>query len=369
MTETTSNTQSVVLTKKDPLFNKYLWGTFSDSQIAIPEKTTNVGTREETVEFRIYDKKQIKRPNVLIRSLFLVNIEFIFFLLIPLFLVCVKNLLYKRFFDPYSLVLTFISSIFFMYGLRVRRDVSEYVRGYDRITSNGKTKPLMQGFVRAAYANNLGLFLILMSYFLLWKVYIRQPEMIRVSVIFTILLVIREVLSSMKLKIRQWSTFIVFLFMGVGLMSQYQVALGSGVDTEIIVLGVVWGHAALFLHYLDQFRNLPELKSHNYKTVLSHLELEKSKKFLTTWWCLLIVFWAIFHKFYASVYFGWFTCFILIFWSIPTFIKIASVHQLDKSELEYVYRVGRRIFILMACILVAEYAWYLYRFFYFNAVS
>lgn len=355
-----NNSTKITVQKNDPKFKFYLWGTFSNFQMAVHEQTENVGTPNETVTYNIINKLDLKRPNTFVRSFTLVPWVYLFFLLVPAYLVIVKNVIYKRLFDPMGMLNIFISSVILLVGIIIRYNVLQYITGYDRVVSSGVNKPLRKGWISAFNANLTGWFWIITAFFIQWPLYRRQPESIRVAVVIAILLLLGELIESGSFKLKQWGKLILFLLAGPGLFSAYQVAMGSGVDTEVLVLGSMWGQAVTFLFFLNQFRYLSDLHDKHVVCTLNQLGLDKAKKFLVLWWCIFIIMWAIYHRFYASTFWMWFSSFVLIFWSFPSFIKISSVMSPQESVLKYIQRVGVRLFILMLIIIITESTWYLY---------
>jgi 1,4-dihydroxy-2-naphthoate octaprenyltransferase len=350
----------VTLKKTDVQFSQYIWGTFSNTERALPIESLNNGTTHESVTFEIKKNDEIQKPSYLVIMSRLLKWNYFFLLLIPFLYVFVKNLVFQRIFDPISFGLAAVSSVFLFAGLNIRNDILDHVSGFDRIIKSSGPKPLLLGWITAHKANQISLALSVFAIMLAIPVCIRQHEALRVVVISLILLIVGNFFNKNNYKFNYFSEFILFLILGPTLCAGYQVSMGSGVDTEILVFGTVWGVAVLFLLYIVQFYNLFETSQVGIKNTLTKMGFDKSKTFLISWWIFFIVLWATYHYFYASVFSLWFGTNILIFWSWPTFIKIKQAHSPIGSQLAKVRRAAYRAFALMVAILIVELSSYVY---------
>ncbi|MBC7457652.1 MAG: UbiA family prenyltransferase [Bdellovibrionaceae bacterium] len=350
----------LTLKKTDTNFSSYIWGTFSNTERALPIESLNTGTIQESVTFEIKTLEEIKQPSDLAIFSRLIKWNYFFLLFLPLFYITIKNFLFQRIFDTASFGLAALSSIFLFAGLNIRNDVLDHVSGFDRvIKSNGK-KPLLLGWTTAESANHISWILCIIAIALAVPVCIHQREAIRVVGITLCLFLAGNFLNKNNYKFSHLSEFILFLILGPALCAGYQVAMGSGVDTEILVFGAAWGVAVLFLLYIVQFANLFETSQAGIKNTLTKMGFDKSKTFLILWWSFFIVLWVVYHYFYASRFWLWFGTAILIFWSFPTFIQIKNTHSPIGSDLIKVRKAGSRTFASMVGILVVELSWNIY---------
>lgn len=352
--------QFVTLNKKDSLFSKYIWGDFSQNLVAIPIESLNIETEQESVTFEVKEKKHIKSPHPFFILLRLMKWNYFFLIFVPFYYVWVKNTLYDRLYDVQSFYMAVLSSIFLFAGLNIRNDVLDHVNGFDRIIKSRNPKPILSGWVTARSANNLAWGFIFIALILALPALYRQIEALRAAVVVFSLFIIGNFLTKNSYKYSYFSEFILFLILGPGLCAGYQTALGSGVDTEILVFGSVWGTGVLFLLYINQFANLFETSQAGIGNTLTKMGFDHSKKFLGRWWALFLLFWVVHHHYYASIYWTWFATATLVFWSFQIFIKLSNVESPMGSQLYRVRRTGYRIFLLMVSLLILEQTWYLY---------
>lgn len=345
--------------KSDADFNSFLMGTFSNTHAALPVQSLNVGTADEVVTFEIVHVFDIKRPNYFVYWLHLIKLRQFILILFPLLYVITKNYVDNRFFDPFSLSLASVAMILLFAGLNVRNDVLDHVSGFDRVNFSHSPKPIAKGWITASEASFLSSFLIAMGFLFSIPVMILQREEIRVVLIIAVLALIGKFFQKNSYKNQRIGEVILFLLMGPGLVSGYQVAVGAGVDTEVLAFGFVWGVGILFLQHLNNFSHLmtsTQAKIHN---TMTRFGFDRSKKFLILWWALFLFLWLIYHFLYAGFFWTWFGGAVLFFWSIPTAIKLSAIHSPVGSDLVEAKKVGYRNFILAVVVWTVEQVWHL----------
>lgn len=352
----------ITLKKSDTQFQSYLWGKFSSSQRALPQATLNLDSPEETVTFEIVDKKSIQKPAGLHVFFALIKFQNLYFILLPLFYVCVKNYVDNRFFDPLSLAMAAVAMLFMFAAFNIRNDVNDHISGYDRVNvaqRGAYGKPIHLGWITATQASKLSSILTLIAMLLSLPVMMRQPEEARVIAVSAVLMMAGRLLTKNSYKNQRWGEVIFFILAGPGVISGYQVALGAGIDTECLGFGILWAWAIQFLLHLNNFSHILTSSQAGIKNTMTNAGFDKAKKILIGWWVIFIALWVLYHYHYASVFWSYLTTLILIFWSIPTFIKISEIQSPAGSELGDLRQVGYRNFLLMCFLIVIEFAWYL----------
>ncbi len=349
----------ITLKKKDSDFQNYLWGKFSKTQIALPMATMNLDSPEETVTFEIVDKSLVKRPSGFKIFLSLIKFQNLFLILLPLFYVLVKNYVDNRFRDPQTCLIATFAMLFIFAALNIRNDVNDHVSGYDRVNISPSEKPINKGWITAAQASAMSWLLTLIAMIISLPVMLRQPEEARVIAVVIVLIFAGRLLSKNSYKNQRWGEVIFFILAGPGVVSGYQVALGAGVDTEVLAFGILWAWGIQFLVHLNNFNHILTSSQAGIKNTMTNAGFDKAKKILIGWWCAFIVLWVLYHYFYASTFWSYLTTVVLIFWSIPTFIKVSEIQSPLGSDLTDAKRVGYRNFLLMCVLIVIEFYWYL----------
>lgn len=352
----------VTLKKSESDFQKYLWGNFSSAECAIPMSTLNLDSPEETITFEVVDKSSIQKPSGFTVFFTLIKFQTLYLILVPLFYVLVKNYADNRFFDPASCGIAAIAMLFLFAAFNIRNDINDHISGYDRVNiiHRGQYgKPIKLGWITASKAATISWFLTLIAMVLSFPVMLRQREEARVILVALVLIVAGRLLSKNSYKNQRWGEIIFFILVGPAVLSGYQVALGAGVDTEVLAFGILWAWGIQFLVHLNNFSHILTSSQAGIKNTMTNAGFDKAKKILTLWWCAFICLWVLYHYFYSNVFWSIFTTMILVFWSIPTLIKINETQSPVGSELIALKKVGYRNFLLMCILIFFELYWYL----------
>ena len=344
----------ITLKKTNADFNRYLMGTFSDTEVAIPTQSLNLGTQNETVTFEIIPIEFIQRPNYFMYWVYLVKLRSFLYFLMPLYAVLTKNFADDSLRDPLSLLFTIIGGTLIFAGFNIRQDVNDHVSGFDRVFSAGSPKPILKGWITASEASFLSWFLIGIGLVICGPSFILQRELIRVAGVLGVIFVAARFAFRNSYKTREVGEVALFLLAGPGISSAFQVALGGGVDTEILAFGVLWGFAVLFLVHLSNFVYLMDSEKFGLENAMIKYGFDRSKKFLVVWWLSFVVLWIVFHFFYGATYMLWFTSALMVFWSIPTLIKFAEIQSPLGSDLFDARERGKRNFFLMVMLFGVE---------------
>ena len=350
----------VTCKKNSDDFKKYIWGTFSETERALPIESLNVGTVSESITFEIKSINEIETPTQFQIFIRLIKWNYFFLIFVPLYYIFVKNFVYQRLFDLLSFYLSIAASLFLFAGLNIKNDILDHISGFDWIIKSKSKRPVLQGWITAHAANKFSNILIIIAACLAGPICFRQNEVFRISIITLLLFLVGNFLNKNNYKFSYISEFILFIMLGPALCSGYQVALGSGVDTEVLIFGSAWGVAVLFLMYVVQFEHLFETSQAKIYNTMTKMGFDKSKSFLKLWWGFFILLWIIYHYFYASQYWLWFSALVLIFWSLSAFVQIAQADSPMGSNLFRVRRSCFKIFTLMILLLILEQSWYLY---------
>lgn len=349
----------ITLKKTDSAFKKYLWGNFSSQQRALPVNTMNLGSLEETVTFEIVDRKNIAKPNFFKILISLIKFQNLFLILLPLFYVLVKNYADNRFRDPVTCMIASFAMLVLFAAFNIRNDVNDHISGYDRVNIPPEAKPIPRGWITASQADWLSWILTVVAIAISVPVMRRQPEEARVIAVVTALIFAGRLLSKNSYKNQHWGEIIFFILIGPGVISGYQVALGAGVDIEGLAFGILWAWGIQFLVHLNNFSHLLTSSQAGIKNTMTNAGFDKAKKILIIWWAAFLVLWVLYHYFYASLFWSVFSTLVLIFWSIPTLIKISEIQSPLGSDLVVIKRVGYKNFLLMSALIVLEFYWYL----------
>ena len=344
----------ITLKKTDADFQSYLMGTFSDLDVALPIKSLNLGTQNETVTFEIIPTNEVQRPNYFIYWLHLIKYKSYLYFFLPLFFVLTKNFVDDSIKAPLSLLFAVVGGLLIYAGFNIRQDVNDHVSGFDRIFPSHSAKPIHKGWISAAEASFLSWFLVGIGIGICIPSFIFQKELIRVALVLGIIFIAARFAHRNSFKTKELGEIALFLLAGPGISSAFQVALGGGVDTEILGFGLLWGWAVLFIVHLNNFVYLMDSEKFGLENAMIKYGFDRSKKFLIVWWLGFIFLWILYHYFYGATYMTWFTSSLLMFWSVPTLIKFAEIQSPLGSDLFEARNKGKRNFYLMVMLFCFE---------------
>ncbi len=349
------------LQQTDVDFWEYLWGTGihkKNKTIPLPVKTLNLGEPNETVTFQIFTRFEINRPSLTLLATSLIKIHTYVLILMPLFYVLSKNFVDDRFRDPVSITFAAVAALLLYGGVNIRNDVVDHVYGYDRVNILKSNKPIARGWITAQKASTISWCLMGLSGLIAIPALVLEPELNLVVSVVAILFFLGRFAKKNSYKYNRLGEVILFIMVGAGLACGYQVALGSGIDLEILCFGILWGFGVLFLIHVNNFSHILTSYQAGILNTMTRMGFDKSQKFLVGWWSVFCILWLLFHYFYASLIWTIFGTMLLVFWSLPLFNKILKIKSPIGSDLDLIRKDAYRTFLLMAFILFSENFWY-----------
>ncbi len=349
------------LQKSDSEFEDYLWGGgvhVKNKTVPLPVKTLNLGLHDETITFQIFTHYEINRPGRAAMVSALIKVHTYILILMPLFFVLAKNFVDDRVRDPVSIAYASVAALLLYAGLNIRNDVIDHVYGYDRVNILKSNKPIARGWITAKRASTISWILMCLSATVALPALIRQKELDSVLAVVFVLFVMGQFIKKNSYKYSRWGEAILFLMIGPGLASGFQVALGGGIDSEILVFGITWGFGVLFLIHVNNFSHILTSYQAGIMNTMTRMGFDKAQKFLIYWWVFFCVLWLIFHYNYASLIWTIFGTLLLVLWSLPLFYKILKIKSPLGSDLDIIRKEAYRTFLMMAFILFSEHFWY-----------
>jgi len=349
------------LKRSDAEFEDYLWGAGTHLQnktVPLPVKTLNLGEKNETVTFQIFTHFEINRPSMWTLIASLIKVHTYILVLMPLFFVLAKNFVDERARDPVSIILAAIASLLLYAGLNIRNDVIDHVYGYDRVNILKSNKPIARGWITARQASKVSWILMGLAAVIALPAFFFEHELISVMCVAAGLFMLGQFVKQNSYKYNRVGEVILFILVGAGLASGYQVALGAGIDTEVLVFGVMWGFAVLFLIHVNNFSHILTSSQAGILNTMTRMGFDKAQKFLIIWWSFFCGLWFIYHYNYASLIWTIFGTLLLVIWSFPLFNKILKIRSPLGSDLDMIRKEAYRAFLIMVFILFSENFWY-----------
>lgn len=354
------STRYITLRQSDPRFSVYLWGRQTDALRAVPVKTYNLGTPEETVTFELKDRADIAPPGFFTFLAAFIKLRSFVLILFPLFYVLAKNYADQRFFDPLSMSFAAVAMLFMFAGLNIRNDINDHISGFDRVNMDSAPKPLRLGWISARRAALISNLCMAAAALLAFPVCLLQRELVRVLGVVLIFFFLGQFARNNSYKEQHFGEFILFLLMGPALVSGYQVALGAGIDTEVLCFGVLWGSVVLYLIQVNNFAHIMTSSQSGIRNTVTKLGFDLAQRFLLLFWGGVIVLWALFQYHFSGRYWTVLGTLLLVFWSIPLFLRISAIQSPIGSGPRMIRREARKAFLGLVFISLLQILWFLW---------
>ncbi len=265
--------QFITVSKKDESFWPLLTGRFSSTQFAQPVRNLSVNSSEETVTFKIIEKKSLSLFGALAQWYSLSrNIYLIF----PI----VGGLSYLGATYGFPESALFFSSVFslqfFLLGLTLYNDYSDYVNGIDRINDYSSQKPLVLGLVRPFQARQLALVFLALSLLCATYCFLEKPLTLALALLaFLLGLSLSSTFVSRRYK--GVSLIATFLMGGPLLVLGFEYLFYDQFTLSSALLGSVFGYHALKYDFSKQVRDLFYSSKAKVVTLSTIFGFERSK--------------------------------------------------------------------------------------------
>jgi 1,4-dihydroxy-2-naphthoate octaprenyltransferase len=350
----------VTLHRSDPDFEKYIWGTFSKDKKALPIESLNVATENEKVTFQIVNNHEIVKPSWLICWAQILKIKNFIWVLLPLFLVLIKNVLDASLEDPILAFTSALGAIFLHGAMNLQNDIQDHVRGLDRINSRAGSRALQNGWVTAKKLKTISRWLMLLGLLLGLPSIFLFPQILWIVLPLIILGLIGLMFYNMGLKYRAWSEWVVFLMLGPLLTTGYQISIGAGVDLEVIFLGVITGWLAVFILHLKNFEFLILGSQAQFNNTVTRLGFEKSKKLINMWWIAFTGLFVCYHGIFTSNLWMWMTAIFIVLVSIPLLGAVVQIDSPVGSKVQRGLFIANQTVQMVLAIWILENVWYFF---------
>lgn len=361
--------QYITLKQSEPEFQDYLWGRIEKNKKelnlrgkrALPVKTYNLGTEEESVTFELINISDIVRPGFFKFTAALIKLKSFILILFPLFFILSKNYLNSRISDPLGIMLAALSSVFLFAGLNIRNDVYDHISGFDRVNLDSNNKPIRMGWISAYSATRLSLLLIIMAAILALPVVLMHPRIFGIIMLALVLFFVGRFAKNNSYKQQRLGEIILFILIGPALVSGFQLSMGAALDNEVLVFGALWGYAVLYMIQVNNFSHLMTSSQSGIKNTMTNLGFDLAQKFLMLAWLIFMVLLFFFQFHYAGVLPAAVGSGLFLLCSLPLFVKISDIKSPMGSGLQVIRQEANRSFLIMIALLMLQKFWFLWK--------
>jgi 1,4-dihydroxy-2-naphthoate octaprenyltransferase len=348
----------ITLSKNSPEFESYLLGTFSKDKRALPIRTLNANSLQETVTFEIKSVSDIERPNFPVLLLYLLKVRAFVLVLFPMYLILVKNTADRTFRDPLVVLLSTLGILSAYIGVNLRNDYTDHMKGLDRINPKAGSRVIQNGWMTANQVKKWANFFVVLALLMAAVVIFVIPSVVGVVILTFLVGMWAQFLKKGSFKYQKGGEIFVFLLLGPLLTTGYHISIAGSWDLESLFLGVIWGWLVVFLQHLKNFEFIMINSQAHFHNTVTWLGFDKSKTLLKAWWLSFLGMFLFYHFRYAGNFWTWFLGATLAFCAFPFFISINYLQSPVGSDLVRVRRRGYSLVLVTIFLWALENIWY-----------
>jgi 1,4-dihydroxy-2-naphthoate octaprenyltransferase len=349
-------TQFVTLKSSDPDYSRYLWGDFSEQGQqfrAIPIKSYNLGTAEESVTFEIKNKNEINLPSWPRFLSATVKLRSYILIMLPLFFILAKHAVDDRF-DIVSVISASTALLLLYAGFNIRNDVADHISGYDRVNLDSTKKPIRLGWISAKRAKMISNILIGSAAIVSIPSLLLNLKIFLVLGIVLVLSLAARFVKNNSYKNRHFGEFVLLLVSGPALLSGLQLATGSDLDSETVTFGVLWGLLVLFLVQINNFSHIMTSSQHQIKNTMTKLGFDHAQKFLVIMWTGILILWLYYEYDFHPNILSWIGIALVFAVSLMFLKNIIHIKSPMGSGLKKAKNSAQKLFLLMCFIIFLQ---------------
>jgi 1,4-dihydroxy-2-naphthoate octaprenyltransferase len=351
-------TEVKTLSKGSSEFESYLLGTFSRTHRALPIRTLNANSLNETVTFEIKPLSEIKTPVFALVLLQLLKARTFILVLFPVYLLLVKNNADKTIKDPIVVMISTFGILAAFIAVNLRNDYTDHMKGLDRINPRAGSRVIQKGWMTAAQVRHWAHFFVVLALVLSSLVIFAFPMVIGVVMLTILVGIWAQFLKKGSFKYQKGGEFFVFLLLGPLLTTGYQISISGFWDLESLYLGLIWGWVVVFLQHIKNFEFIMINAQAGFHNTVTWLGFDKTKILLKTWWLLFLAMFLGFHFRYAGAFWMWFLGAVLVFCSAPFFLSLNRLRSSVGSDMVRTRKIGYNLVLITLFFWAAENIWY-----------
>ncbi|MGZ3803696.1 MAG: UbiA family prenyltransferase [Pseudobdellovibrionaceae bacterium] len=348
----------VTLSKSSPQFESYLLGTFSKEKRALPIRTLNANSLQETVTFEIKPLSEIGKPSLPTLLLNLLKVRTLILVLFPMYLILVKNTADKTLRDPFVVLLSTLGILCAYIAVNLRNDFMDHMKGLDRINPKAGSRVIQRGWMTAQQVKNWSNLFVSLALALAAVVILVFPAVISVVLLTFSVGVWAQFLKKGSFKYQKGGELFVFLLLGPLLTTGYQISITGSWDLESLFLGCMWGWLVVFLQHIKNFEFIMINSQAGFHNTVTWLGFDKAKTLLKVWWLSFLGMFISYHFRYAGSFWTWFLGATLAFSAFPFFMSINYLQSPAGSDLIRVRRRGYNLVLMTIFLWTLENIWY-----------
>ncbi len=345
----------VTLKKTDPDLVRYMMGSFSRTQVALPTEPFQIYSDKNQVTFEIFPQIKIGFFQTIEAYFNLARVHRLPWIWLP-FLLTLSNVPAKEFSPTnWGLALLCLSCIHM--ALSLRNSVTDHMRGFDFFLKSRESAPLRKGWIRPhTVARTANLFLIL-SLVLGLPVLLLEPAVLAAALVLAALVLVYLFRPGFDIKYVQlgdlWQSLLLgpVFFWGLHLLQHSQMnwyAFGQS---------LMWSAMYLQFSCVRSLSTVLEAQKFNLKNLMAHLGFDRSVVFLK-YWFVLTSFMTLAFGLLATPVWIWLPAFVFQSWFLVwAYRKLQATRSSLSSSLTALQEWNRRFLVLLQTLLAIGIAW------------
>lgn len=347
----------ITLDRNSSDFETYLRGTFSKNQRALPVKSLNINSAQETVTFQVVPVSEIQRPFFIWVWLKALHIRSYVMVLFPMFLVATQNVDDHTVLDPWTFLAATLGVLFLFSAFNLRNDFLDHMKGFDRIDSMTSSHPIQKGWVTAESVRKLANWFLLAAVLCAFPVIIAFPLALLFVLITSMVSYFTLYRRKSSFKELAGSELGILLLVGPLLMSGYEIAMAGTVSTGTLWLGMLWGWMSLLTLHLQNLELILAHSQAGISTLMTRFGFDRGKKIIFAWWFIATAGFIGYHFFYEGFFWTWFYSSLLVVLSVNFSYKLLYLGSPMGSEMQTVRRQGGYLLYFVVSIWIFERIW------------
>jgi 1,4-dihydroxy-2-naphthoate polyprenyltransferase len=348
----------VTIEKSSPDFQKYLLGTFSEREVAIPVQSLNVNKASEQITFKVIDKTEIELPFFLTRWLLTVKVKNFTLVLFPIFIILVKNIYDDLFIEPLLPLLSCIGVICLHAAVNLRNDYYDHVSGVDRINPEVGSRAIQEGWITAAELRRTSIWFRVIGLLLGFPALVSYPQLVLFGLPVLFFGFVSHSYSPVGFRYRRWSEISAFFLLGPLLTAGFEISIRGDFDFETVAIGIILGWLAVFVLHLRNFQSILVQSQAEFINSINWLGFDRAKKLLLSWWFIFICMFWLYHSTYTATFWTFFSTAFLVMASLPFVIRLTSMESPIGSLMARVTRRGKLLYATAVTIWFVENLFY-----------
>ncbi len=271
------STEFITLTKNDPDFDSYLWGTFSQTHRALPVETYHAATAKERVTFRVLTLEKVAAPAWWKVYFWSARPELFGLTLGP---AVAAWLLHVQSINAWTKWPSWfaLAGLFFLHtAVFLANDVQDHLRGFDRLNHRRGSQVIQKGWVTASAMKRWAWVNFALAVLFGVPAFLNAPlELALVCSIAAAALV--TITGKYGVRFGACDLSLALLF---GPLLTTGIALASFGEASFkdIALGLSFGFLTVWVFQVRQFEDLFRAKAENFRTFFGHLSFDRARKF------------------------------------------------------------------------------------------